>query len=100
MKCKATIEEKRRILELAGSHFFSACFIKKDNTVRHMQCKRWTEKAFANGSKNAAPSTLKNKPEYFLAVDTQKEEFRAINLKRLISCKVNGVDYEFEYGEE
>lgn len=96
MKCKASVEEKRRILEQAGGHFFSATFIKKDNTVRHMQCKKWMEKAFTRGSKNAAPSPFADKPEYYLAVDTQKEEFRAINLNRLISCKVNGVDYEFE----
>lgn len=96
---KASCEYKRKILESAGSKFFYVEFLKKDKTIRHMTCKKYMEKAFTNGSKNAAPSPFANKPEYFLAVDVAKEEFRAINLNNLLSCKVNGVSYAFESEE-
>lgn len=93
---KMTREQKRAILEQAKGHFFSVDFEKKDRTIRHMNCKKWTEKAFSAGSKNAAPSTLKDKPEYYLAVDIDKGEFRAISLDRMLSCKVNGKTYTFD----
>lgn len=96
MKCKASLEEKRRVLNQAGSKFFSVDFVKKDGSLRHMEAKKWIESAFSHGSKNAQASTLAHKPEYFLAVDTAKGEFRAINLNTLVRCKVNGTVYEFE----
>jgi hypothetical protein len=94
MKCSN--EEKRKILDAAGSKFFQVCFKKKDNSIRNMTCKKWEEKAFTHGSANAKVSSLAHKPEYYLAVDTAIEEFRAINLSTLISCKVNGKEYKFE----
>lgn len=97
MKC--TNEVKRQILEKAGSTFFSVNFLKKDGTLRHMTCKRWIESAFSQGSANAKPSPFANKPEYFLAVDMAKGEFRAIGLGRLKSCKVNGQSYNFDIEE-
>ena len=90
------IECKREILEKAGSKFFSVCFVKKDKTVRTMTCKKYIERAFTNGSANAKPSPFANKPNYFSAVDMEKEEFRAINLETLLSCKINGVEYRFD----
>ena len=97
MKCSN--ETKRSILEKAGSHFFQVEFVKKSGEVRHMTCKSWIESAFSHGSANAKPSPFANKPEYFLAVDIAKGEFRAINLSTLRSCKVEGKSYNFE-GEE
>lgn len=49
-----------------------------------------------NGSANAKPSPFANKPEYYLAVDMAKGEFRAISLNTLKACKVNGKSYNFE----
>lgn len=94
MKCSN--EDKRKILDEAGSTFFSVDFIKKDGSVRHMNCKRWIESAFSHGSANAKPSPFTNKPEYYLAVDMAKGEFRAVNLSTLKSCKVNGKSYNFD----
>lgn len=94
MKCSN--EVKRSILEKAGSTFFSVNFLKKDGTERHMTCKRWIESAFSHGRANAKPSPFANKPEYFLAVEMAKGEFRAINLNTLKSCKVEGKSYNFE----
>lgn len=96
IKCKMSLEERRALLDSAGSHFFGVEFVKKDKSIRQMQCKKWMEKAFTYGSKNAKPSPFAGKPEYFLAVDTAKEEFRAINLNSLRSAKVNGKLYVFE----
>lgn len=94
MKCSN--EDKRKILDEAGSTFFSVDFIKKDGSVRHMNCKRWIESAFSSGSANAKPSPFANKPEYYLAVDMSKGEFRAVNLSTLKACKVNGKSYNFD----
>lgn len=94
MKCSN--ETKRSILDKAGSTFFSVEFIKKDGSVRHMTCKKWTEAAYSHGSANAKPSPFANKPEYYLAVDVVKGEFRAVNLSTLKACKVNGKSYSFE----
>lgn len=97
MKCSN--ETKRSILDKAGSTFFSVEFIKKSGEVRHMTCKRWIESAYSQGSANANPSPFANKPEYFLAVDMAKGEFRAINLNTLKSCKVEGKSYNFDSEE-
>lgn len=94
MKCSN--EDKRRILDEAGSTFFSVDFVKKDGSVRHMTCKKWIEAAYTHGSANAKPSPFANKPEYYLAVDMAKGEFRAVNLSTLKACKVNGKSYNFE----
>lgn len=94
MKCSN--EDKRRILDEAGSTFFSVDFVKKDGSIRHMNCKRWIESAFSHGSANAKPSPFANKPEYYLAVDMAKSEFRAVNLSTLKACKVNGKYYNFD----
>lgn len=96
---KYSNEVKRSILDKAGSTFFSVEFVKKDGSVRHMTCKKWTEAAFSHGSANAKPSPFANKPEYFLAVDMAKGEFRAINLNTLKSCKVEGESYNFDSEE-
>lgn len=98
MKCSN--ETKRSILDKAGSTFFSVEFVKKDGSMRHMTCKKWIEAAYAHGSANAKPSPFANKPEYFLAVDMVKGEFRAIGLDRLKSCKVNGQSYNFDIDGE
>ncbi len=94
MKCSN--ETKRSILEKAGSTFFSVEFVKKDGSIRHMTCKKWTEAAFAHGSSNAKPSPFANNPEYYLAVDMARGEFRAISLNTLKACKVNGKAYNFD----
>ena len=94
MKCSN--EDKRRILDEAGSTFFSVHFVKKDGSVRQMNCKRWIEAAYTHGSANAKPSPFANRPEYYLAVDMAKGEFRAVNLSTLKACKVNGKSYNFE----
>lgn len=94
MKCSN--EDKRRILDQAGSTFFSVDFVKKDGSVRRMNCKRWIESAFSHGSANAKPSPFASRPEYYLAVDMAKGEFRAVNLNTLKACKVNGKSYNFD----
>ena len=95
MRVHMSLEEKRKLLDSAGSGFFSVEFEKKDHSIRSMNCKKWIERAFTYGSKNAKPSPFAGKPEYFLAVDMAKEEFRAINLNSLRKAKVNGKVYEF-----
>ena len=93
---KVSIQRKREILDSANGQFFTVEFVKKDGTTRIMTAKKWTEDAFANGSKNAQVSTLANKPNYYLSVDVSIGEFRAINLDTLTKCTVNKIKYEFK----
>lgn len=88
-------QERKALLDQAGSRFFQVEFVKKNGERRLMTCKKWVESAYSNGSKNAQKSTLANKPEYYLAVDVEKGEFRAINLNTLTSAKINGKMYYF-----
>ena len=90
-----TIEQKRQILDSANGQIFSVRFIKKDGSVREMTCKKWIEKAFTTGSKNAGVNTVSHKPEYYTAADLGCGEFRNINLNTLISCKVGGKEHNF-----
>lgn len=92
----ASIEEKRAILDKAGSEFFSVHFIKKDGSYREMTCKKWIEKAFTYGRENAKISTVAHKPEIYTACDIIKGAFRNISLERLVKAKVGGVEYVFE----
>lgn len=93
---KVSIERKRQILDSANGQFFSVVFEKKDKTIREMTCKKWVEKAFAHGSKDAGVNTVAHIDKYYTAVDVSKGEFRNIDLEKLRSAKVNGIEYKFD----
>lgn len=91
-----TNEQKKAILDSAKSGFFSVDFVKANGDLRSMTCKKYIRKAFANGESSQGKNSFEDKPNYYLAVDMAKEEFRAINLDKLLCCKVNGKVYSFE----
>ena len=93
------IQEKRQLLDSSKGKFFSVVFIKADGSLREMNCKKWIDKAFTNGRANAQANTCAHKPEIYSAVCMDKKQFRNINLNKLVSAKVNGVEYTFIEGE-
>ena len=100
----ATLSEKRKTLDIASSKgkIFSVSFIKADGTEREMNCKKWTEEAFTNGSANAGLNTCANKENLYGVVDTQatnrkgtKGAFRNINLDTLKEVRFAGQTVKF-----
>jgi hypothetical protein len=93
---KVSIQRKREILDSANGQFFTVEFVKKDGTTRIMTAKKWMEKAFTYGSKNAQENTVAHIDKYYTAADASAGEFRNINLETLRSAKVNGIRYTFD----
>lgn len=93
---KVSIQRKREILDSANGQFFTVEFVKKDGTTRIMTAKKWMEKAFTYGSKNAQANTVAHIDKYYTAADASAGEFRNINLETLRSAKVNGIRYTFD----
>ena len=74
-----------------SGHFFTAVFIKKDDTIRQMHCRIGVKK-YVNGK------GMKYNPleKGLLTVwDRQKEAYRMINLKRLLYISYGGVIHLF-----
>ena len=88
MKIKKNIA-KEMIYNLRG-RFFSATFIKKDGSVRHMTCRTGVAK-YVKG----------NKPSYSYdhlvrVWDSQVQDYRFINIDTLIGLRMNGESYYVE----
>lgn len=93
---KVNIQRKREILDSANGGFFSVEFVKKDGSVRQMTAKKWMEKAFTYGSKNAQENTVAHIDKYYTAADINANSFKNINLETLRKAKVNGITYSFD----
>ena len=90
---------KRKILEKASEkgRFFQVEFIKKDGSIRKMNCKAWVENAFTYGKDNAKKNTCEGKENIYTVVDMDIENtkvtkgaFRNINLDTVVSVSAQG----------
>ena len=81
------------IINKSEGKIFSAVFLKKDGTVRRINC-RLNVKKGVNG-KGMAYNPIKKGllPVY----DMDRKGFRMINMNTLISFKVNGINYNTGY---
>jgi len=96
MKCKhMSLEERRKLLDSAGSRYFSAEFVKADGTLRQMTVKKW-ERRFLKGEPGENKNTCAHKPNLYTVAEQAVEGYRNINLDKLVKVKINGVVYEFE----
>jgi hypothetical protein len=96
MKVMMSLEQKRALLDSAGSKIFHVTFIKADGSVREMTCKKWVERHFTYGKQQARPNTCANKPEIYTVSDIgNADAFRNVNLNKLLKAKVNGTEYIF-----
>jgi hypothetical protein len=71
--------------ELRGK-FFSATFIKKDGSVRKINCRLGVIKALRGGELRYNAEAANN----LIVWDLQKKEFRTIPLDKLITLRYNG----------
>jgi len=85
-------EAKEKIYNSNGS-IFSVSFVKKDGTIRNMNC-RLNVKKYLRGGKLAY-----NPKEYDLisCFDMQKNSYRMINCHQLLMLKISG--YKYKIGE-
>lgn len=71
--------------ELKGK-FFSATFIKKDGTIRKINCRLGVIKALSGGNLKYDAMAANN----LVVFDIQKKEYRTIPLDRLVTLRYNG----------
>jgi hypothetical protein len=71
--------------ELRGK-FFSATFIKKDGTMRKINCRLGVIKALKGGELKYNATAANNLVDF----DLKKKEYRTIPLDRLITLRYNG----------
>ena len=83
-----SINTARKIIADEGGKFFKAKFIKKDNTIRTMNCRKGVTKHLRGGT-----STIAHKDNLVSVYDMQAEGYRSINLDTLLELDANGVHY-------
>lgn len=69
-----------------GGSIFTATFVKKDGSVRVMNCRRQVKKHLKGGEMTWQPE----RRGYVSVYDLQSEGYRVINLETLIELKANG----------
>ena len=77
------------IINSSKGKFFSAVFIKKDGTLRTMNCRLGVKKYLKGGELRFSPS----KKGLVVVFDRDKKEYRMININTTQSLKVNGKEY-------
>ena len=83
-----TVQE---LIELTNKgQIFSVQFVKKDGTLREMVCRLGVKKHLKGGTLNYDAKSRGLLPVF----DMQKQAYRMINTKTLISAKINGVNYD------
>jgi len=71
--------------EVKGN-FFRACFVKKDGTVREMTARFGVKKHLKGGELTYNPEER----GYIVVFDVEKEQYRTINMEKLIFLRYNG----------
>lgn len=84
-------KEEQLINNTSNGKIFSATFIKKDGTLRTINCRRGVSK----GVKGVGMSFDPLSRGLLTVFDMQKKGFRMINLDTLIEAKVNGKTIKF-----
>ena len=87
---KITLFQAVDIIMSIDSQFFTIEFIKKDNSLRKMTCRKEVKKHLKGGSLKYNPSKFNLLPVY----DLHKEGYRMINLTSLTSLTFKGNYYE------
>ena len=83
-----------KLIELLKGQFFTVEFIKKDGTLRKMNCRTGVKKYLSNnGKKIQITSPIDN--GILRVFDLQKNEYRSINLDTVNRITFNKVTYKF-----
>ena len=84
------IKRIREILEATNGRAFTVTFMKKDGTIRTMNCRTGVKKHLKGGA-----STIAHKPNLMSVWDLKSEGYRSINLSTVINAKVDGAVIDF-----
>lgn len=83
------INTKLLLKEMNSGKIFTACFIKKNNELREINCRTNVKKYVTGKGLNFNPSSKNLLPVF----DMQKKEYRFINLSSLIWVKIKKKKY-------
>ena len=95
IKCKMSLEEKRKLLDSAKGQYFSVCWVKKSGETREAIAKKW-ERRFLHGEPGQNKNTCADKPHLYTIAEQAVEGYRNVDLRRLRKVKINRVVYDFE----
>jgi hypothetical protein len=84
----------KEIEKLVGDKFFTATFIKKDGSLRTMNCRLGVKKHLKGGEKKYNTEIY----NYLTVYDMQKKGYRTININTLKELKIGTVTLHFNYG--
>jgi len=85
-----TSTKAKKLIKSTKGKFFSCTFIKKDGSIRHMTCRISVKK----GVKGVGLSFSPEERGYYVVWDTNKKQFRMINLNTILKLKVNGIIFK------
>lgn len=96
-----TIEQKRELLESAGTRIFSVKFLKKDKSVREMTCVKWLKKALTYGVDDVKANSCSHLPNIYTLADINainprtgdKGDYRNLDLNSLIEVVIDKKHY-------
>lgn len=80
------MENFKILKKIIGNQFFTATFVKKDGTIRTMNCRLGVKKHLKGGSLNHDPEKL----NHLIVYDIVTKAYRTINLDTLIDIKFKG----------
>ena len=78
-----------KIINSSKGRFFSAIFIKKDGTLRTMNCRLGVKKYLKGGDLTYNPSER----GYLIVLDVDKQAYRTINLETISNISMKGIEY-------
>lgn len=87
---KVTKDKVRELIYNSNGKIFSVVFIKKDGTIRKMNCRTKVTKHLKGGSLKFSPSSK----GLCVVYDLQKKAYRMINLNTIINIKMEGSNYD------
>jgi len=88
---KINSENVNMFKQALGDKFFSVKFVKKDGTLRKMQCRLGVKKHLKGGELKHDPKEL----NHLTVFDVQKKAYRTINLNTIKELSFKGNVYTF-----
>ena len=94
METLETRQTLLKLIEFLNGQFFTVEFIKKDGTLRKMNCRTGVKKYLSNNGKSIKiTSPIDN--GILRVYDVKKEAYRSINLDTVKKINFNKISYKF-----
>lgn len=92
---KVNLREAQEVIDSIKGQFFTVEFVKKDGSLRQMNCRKGVNKYLRGGK-----STTFNNPDLVNVWDRQLKEYRCFSRSRLKEIRAGGKVYEVAEGEK